>query len=135
MKTYETQAEVEADIKDGVLNIEGDVVFHCDISIRANINVINGNILAGNIDALNVTALDVTALDIIVNNLEARDIKYYALCLAYGSITCASIEARREVHQKPICLDGQLTIVKKEDDATEQAIQLLKDNGYKIVKA
>ena len=119
MKTYKTQAEVEADIKDGVLAIKGDVTFDCSISIRADIIVKHGNIYAHNIIALNINA---------------NNISYHALCLAYYSITCTSIEPRREVHQKPICLDGELTIVKKEDDATEQAIQLLKANGYKIVK-
>ena len=134
MKTYYTQAEVEADVKDGVLAIKGDVTFNCSISIPADIIVKHGNIDALDINAYNINALDVTVDNLIAYDIKAKDISYYALCLAYGFITCTSIEPRREVHQKPICLDGKLTIVKKEDDATEQAIQLLKANGYKIVK-
>ena len=144
MKTYYTQAEVEADIEDGVLVIEGDVTFKCDISIRADIIVKHGDINAldinaNNINANNINAWDIIARDIKANNItawgiNANDISYFALCFAYDSITCASIEPQREVHQKPICLDGKLTIVKKKDDATEQAIQLLKSNGYKIIK-
>ena len=139
MKTYYTQAEVEADVKYEVLAIKGDVTFNCDISIEADSIVVDGNICAKDIIAQDVIADDVIAddilaRDIIAYSINANDISYYALCFTYDSITCTSIEPRREVHQKPICLDGKLTIVKKEDDATEQAIQLLKANGYKIIK-
>jgi len=184
MKTYYTQAEVEADIKNGVLVIEGDVRFDCNISIRADIIVTNGNIKAWDINAYNINAWDINAynikavdikawdinayninavdinakdikawdinayninavdinaynikaVDIKAWDINAKDISYYALCIAYDSITCTSIKPKRAVHQKPICLDGKLTIIEKEDDATEQAIQLLKSNGYKIIK-
>ena len=39
MKIYKTQQEIEADIKDGVLAIEGDVSFECSFSIDARIEV------------------------------------------------------------------------------------------------
>lgn len=41
MKIYKTQQEVEADIKDGVLVIEGDVRFECSISIQGSIDIIS----------------------------------------------------------------------------------------------
>lgn len=117
MKIYKTQEEVEKDIVDGVLNINGDVKFECSINIDTPI--IAGDIIAG---------------DIIAWDINAWDISYYSLCLSYNSIKCTSIEARRNNHQKPICLDGELAIVNKEDDATEEAMKLLKDKGYKIIK-
>ncbi len=135
MKIYKTQSQVEKDIKDGVLAIEGDVIFECSILIYASILVSSGNIdaldidaedinalniKAGNINALNIKALDINALDINAWDIDAEDIKarninawditYYAFCSVYRSITCTSIKARKYVHQKPVCLDGELTI-------------------------
>ena len=115
MKIYYTQAEVEKDIKNGVLAIEGNVTFACDIAIDASIFVYNGDITAGNITAGNITARDITAgnidaADITAWNIAAINISYYASCLAYDSIECTSIKALRGVHREPICLDGKLTI-------------------------
>ena len=102
MKTYKTQAEVEKDIKNGVLAIADDVKFECSISIRASINA--GNIDAGNIDARNINAW----------NINAGDITYVAFCCVYKSISCFSIKAKLAIHKEPICLDGTLEIKKKE---------------------
>src|SRR3990167_7956332 len=114
MKIYKTQAEVEKDIKDGVLAIEGNVKFECSISISASIQITAGNITAGNITAWNITA---------------DNILYYAFCCVYQSIICASITAKRTTHQEPICLEGTLTIKSKEDDDVEKAIELLESKG------
>ena len=144
MKIYKTQSEVEKDIKNGVLAIEGDVRFECSISISANIVVI-GNINAGNINAWNITAGDIDAGNITAGNINAwninaedinaRNILYYAFCCVYQSIKCLSIKAKREIHQEPICLEGEVEIKKTElDDKTKEAIELLKKSGYKIVK-
>ena len=38
MKIYKTQKEVEKDIVDGVLEINEDVTFECNIDIDASIN-------------------------------------------------------------------------------------------------
>ena len=95
MKIYTSQKEVEKDIKDGVLAIEGDVRFECSISIEASIT-------AGNINARNITAWDINAWDI----------SYWAFLCAYVGIKCKSFKARRENHQDPICLDGKLEIIK-----------------------
>ena len=122
MKIYTTQREIEADIKDGVLAIEGDVKFECSFAIdasivvRGNINARNItalNINAFNIDALNINARNIDALDITAYNITARDISYNAFCNVYFSINCESIKSRRTVHSKPVCLDGKLTITPK----------------------
>lgn len=38
MKIYKTQAEIEADIVDGVLTVNEDVKFECSFSINASLN-------------------------------------------------------------------------------------------------
>ena len=96
MKVYKTQSEVEKDIKDNVLVVDEDVKFECSISIEASLKI------AGDINAWNITARNINAWNIIYN----------ALCFVYASIRCHSIKAKREVHQKPICLDGKLEIIK-----------------------
>jgi len=47
MKVYKTQSEVEKDIKNGLLEIQGDVKFECSISISASIKVIAGTSTLG----------------------------------------------------------------------------------------
>ena len=115
IKTYKTQQEVEKDIKDGVLAIEGGVKFECSISIEASIVVEVGditawNITARNINARNINAWNITAWNITAWNITAGDIMYYAFCSVYQSISCLSIKAKREKHQEPVCLDGKLEI-------------------------
>jgi len=137
MKTYNTQAEVDKDIKNGVLAIEGDVSFKCHISVDANILVTKGDISARNITAWNINAGDITARDITAGNINARDINawnitarditagnitYYAFCNAYKNIKCTSIEAKRTPHQKPICLDGKLTVISNEQPISPQEV-------------
>ncbi len=144
MKIYKTQSEVEADIKNGVLAIEGDVKFECPISIDASIIITAGDInardinawditafdiTAGNITARDITAFDITAGDITAGDITARDISYYGFCCAYQSIKCTSIKSRRPKAQEPICLDGQLEIKLKEDEDVERAIKLLEEKG------
>ena len=115
MKVYKTQADVEKDIKGGVLAIEGDVKFECSISILASIVVKAGNIKAGYINAWNINAWDINARDINAGNINAGDINagnilYYAFCCVYKSIKCFSIKAKREKFQAPICIEGSLEI-------------------------
>jgi len=132
MKIYKTQQEVEKDIKDGVLVINGDARFECSISIDASIIVTNGNVTAENIkawnikawnitarninardiNAWNITAENVTARDINAWDVTAGDILYYAFFCVYENIKCKSIKAEREVHSLAICLDGKLEIKK-----------------------
>ena len=154
MKIYKTQSEVEADIKNGVLAIEGDVKFECNISIEASIIVTNGdinarditagnitarditawnitawNITAWDITAGNITAWNITAWNITAGNITAWDITYYAFCCVYQSIKCTSIKSRRQKAQEPICLEGKLEIKPKEDEDVERAIKLLEEKG------
>ena len=126
MKIYKTQQEVEADIKDNVLAIVGDVTFECSISIDASIVVNNGNIKARNITAWNINCWNINARNIIARNINARNINaedinawdinagkivYYAFYSVYKGIKCKSIGAKRTPAQMPICLDGKLQIV------------------------
>src|SRR3990167_4997448 len=92
MKIYKNIKELEADIKDNVLVVDGDVRFEFSFSISASLKI------AGDINAWNITAW----------NIDAGDILYYAFCCVYNSIKCVSIKAKREKHQEPICLDGTL---------------------------
>ena len=139
MKIYKTQQEVEEDIKDEVLTIDGDVKFECPISIEASI-VIDGDINASDINASDINAGDIKASDINAGNINAwnikagdinaNDISYHALCLSYNSIECTSIEARREKHQKPICLEGRLKIKEKIKEMT--VAEVSKELGYDV---
>ena len=145
MKTYKTQSEVEKDIKDNVLVINGDVKFECSISINASIKVnagdINardidaGDINAWNINAWNINAEDINAWnidaeDINAWNIDARNILYYAFCCVYRNIKCRSIKAKRERHQEPICLDGKLDL-EEEDLSGEEVEVKIKGKVYK----
>jgi len=104
MKTYKTLEEVEKDIKDGVLTINDDVKFECDISIKANINAVDidakninaldinaGYIDAGDIDAKNINAKDINALDINASNINASNID--AGDIDAGDIDALNIDA------------------------------------------
>ena len=75
MKIYKTQAEVEKDIKYGVLNIKDNVTFECSISIDASIKA--NNINAYNIDANNIDAFDIKANNINAYNINANDINAF----------------------------------------------------------
>ena len=138
MKVYKTQSEVEKDVKNGVLAIEGDVKFECSISILASIVVNAGNIDAGDINAGNINAWDINAWNINARNINAgyinawninagninagdinaRDILYYAFCCVCKSIKCFSIKAKREKFQAPICLEGLLEITPRKEIET-----------------
>ena len=129
MRIYKTQQEVEKDIKNGVLAIEGDVKFECSISISASIivnagnitacdihawdinarNINAGDINAGDINAGDITAYDIDANDITAYDIDADDINYYAVCCAYMSLKCRSIKGRRG-NCKHFCLDGEIEI-------------------------
>ena len=129
MKIYKTQKEIEKDIKDGVLAIDGDVKFECSFSIKASIVVNAGNIDAEGIDARDINSGNITARDIDARNInarnidawdiDARDILYYAFCCVYNSIKCTSIKAERSVYKEPVCLDGEIEY-KKEKEVEEE---------------
>jgi len=74
------------------------------------------NINAGNINAGDINAEDINAEDINAEDINAEDIKYNAFCNVYNSIKCKSIKAKREIHNKPVCLEGKLEIIEKVKD-------------------
>ena len=134
MKVYKTQAQVEKDIKNGVLAIDGDVRFECSINIEASIiasdinaedinawNINASDINASDITASDITASDITASDITARDINARDILYYAVCFAYQNIKCLSIKSKREV-SKHFCLDGEITF---KNDNSEKKQELI----------
>jgi len=148
MKIYKTQKEVEKDIKNGVLAIEGDVKFECSIYISASIKVTAGdinaldinawNINAWNINAGNIDAWNINAGNIDAGNIDARNILYYAFCGVYDSIRCLSIKAKRESHSEPVCLDGKLEIKDEEEKVTikisKKSLEALKESGIEIIE-
>ena len=91
VKIYKTQSEVEADIKDDVLVVQGDVKFECSISISASIKVVNGNIDAGNINARDINARDINARDINARDIDAGNIN--ARNIDAGNINAWDINA------------------------------------------
>ena len=155
MKIYKTQREIEKDIKNGLLEIDGDVTFECSFSINASIKVNAGNINAWDITARNITAWNINAKDINAWNINAwdinawdinawditaRDISYYAFCVVYDSIKCISIKAKREKAQEPICLDGKLEFKQEIEEMTTIEIGGIKypkevvENALKDIK-
>lgn len=105
MKTYKTQQDVEQDIHDGVLAINEDVRFECDVSICASI------ISAWDINARNISAWNISARDINAGDINAGDISYYAFCCVYKSIHCTGITGRYLPHRAPVCLAGEVKII------------------------
>jgi len=96
MKIYKTQQEVEKDIVNGVLAIEGDVRFECSISISASIKVTCGNITAGDITARDINAGDINAWVINAGDITARDINagdINAWVINAGDINAGDINA------------------------------------------
>jgi len=133
MKIYKTQAEVEQDIKNGILDIEGDVEFRCSISISAvikvagNINARDINawdINAGDINAWYITARDINARDITARDINARDILYHAFCCVYRSIKCLSIKAKRNIYHEPICLEGKIEYKEQEKSLIGEEVEV-----------
>ena len=76
-------------------------------------NIKAGDISAWNIKAGDISAEDIKAGDISAGKISAGDISYYAYCNSYESIKCTSIKGRREKHNPPVCLDGELIIILK----------------------
>jgi hypothetical protein len=95
-------------------------------------NINARDINAWNINAVNINAVNIDAGNINAEDIDARDINYWAVCFAYKTFKCKSVKGRRE-NSKHFCLDNEIEYIKK-DTATQEAIELLKKNGYKIVK-
>ena len=103
MKIYKTQAEVEADIKDGLLKVDDDVKIECNININASIICRNlycwdldcGNLNCGNLDC---------------GDLDCGNLSYYAIAVAYYKFKCKSVVGRR-INSKHFCLDSEVIIM------------------------
>ena len=93
------------------------VKFNFDLNVNANIDahdIIAWAINAHDIYAYDIKVDDIIANDIYANNIhaiviKAYDISYYAVCFAYNSIKCKSIEGRRH-NAKHFVLDGVLEV-------------------------
>lgn len=117
MKTYNTQAEIDADIIDGVLKVDDDIkiTFNCIINAHISAWDINAldisawDINAWDINAGDISAWDIKAWNISALNIEAGDISFYAVCFAYEKFSCKSISGRRE-NSKFFCLDSEVII-------------------------
>lgn len=120
------------------------VIFEFDLRIKADIyarNIKAHSIFAWDIDAWDINAYNIEAWDIIAWNIKAinikvenifksttinaKDIRYHAICLAYSSIKCQSIKGRRD-NAKTFVLDGEIEILEngelceKEQDRLEK---------------
>ncbi len=100
---------------------EGDLILEEDFKTEKNL-IVKGNILGKNeerwnINARNINARDINAWDINAWDINAGDISYYAVCFAYNSIKCKSIQGRRD-NSKHFVLDGKIEI--KEEKACEK---------------
>jgi len=125
MKIYKTQKEVEKDIVDGVLEINEDVTFECNIDIDASIKARDINawdinawdinawdinawdIKARDINAWDINAWDIKAWDIKAWDIKAWDIEYYAFCIAYETLKVKTIKGRR-LNSFHKCLDNEI---------------------------
>ena len=99
MKIYNTQSEIEADIKNGELFVDDDITITFDCTIDAGIIARNINawdinaedINAGNINALNINARNINARNINAWDINARDIN--ALNINADDINARNIDA------------------------------------------
>ena len=112
------------------LNIAVRDISAKDITVR-NIKAIDFR--AGNVDAEDINIRDIKAIcvkaedinagGIFVMNIEANNIKaicikaskisYFAVCFAYESLVCTSIEGRR-CTSKHFCLDEEIQYIEEE---------------------
>ena len=112
MKIYKTQAEVESDIKDGLLKVDDDVKIECNININASIICWNLDCMDLDCRDLNCMDLDCRELncrDLNCGNLDCRDLSYYAIAVAYYKFKCKSVVGRR-INSKHFCLDSEVKI-------------------------
>ena len=108
---FEFDLKVEADIY--ARNIKAHSIFVLNIDAW-DINAHDIN--AYNIEAWDIIAWNIKAINIKVENIfqsttiNARFIRYHAICLAYSSIKCQSIKGRRD-NAKNFVLDGEIEIL------------------------
>jgi len=97
--------------KSNTIVLDEDLEITFDCKIPCNIKA-HGNITACNIDAFDITACNIDAFDITACIIKAKNIEYYAFCIAYKSLKCESIAgARKNSFHK--CLDQEIEITKE----------------------
>ena len=92
-------------------DINADNINAWDINSR-DINACNikaDNIKAWDIKARNINSGYINACDIKADNINANNIYFNAVCFAYKTFVCESIEGRRE-NSKYFCLDSEVVI-------------------------
>lgn len=105
-------------------------VFDDNVEFRFSLDV-EANIKAWDINARNINAWNINAWNIDARDINARDIIYYAVCFAYNSITCKSIQGCRDNH-KHFVLDGEIIYKTKEK---KQVTLELTDEQLSKIKA
>ena len=106
-------------------------------------NITAWDINAYNIEAWDIIAWNIKAINIKVENIfksttiNARNIRYHAICLAYSSIKCQSIKGRRD-NAKNIVLDGEIEMLEngelceKDLDRLEEYRKIEKELGIDL---
>ena len=100
-----------------------NIIAHNIDALNINADVINaGDIKALNIDAEDIkagviNARDIDALNIDAYFIDARNISYFAFCIAYQTFTCESVKGRRH-NSSHKCLDGDIVIRKPKQNVT-----------------
>ena len=120
MKVYRTQEEVEKDVVNGVLKIDGDIKIECDVLLSNTSLIIEGDIncrnincediWCWNINCWNINCGDITCRDINCWGINCRGINFYAVAFAYNSFVCKSIKSKRE-NSKYFCLDSDVKVI------------------------
>ena len=116
---------------------DDDIKFNFNLDVNAHINAydinarhINAwNINTWNINAYDINARNINAVDIKAININAKNIIYYAVCFAYNSIICKSIQGRKEKH-KHFALDGE--IIYKQKEKKQVTLELTDEQLSKI---
>ena len=98
------------------IKIDFDLNIECNIEAR---NIESWDIKSGDINAWDINAWDIkarninsgdiNACDIKADNINANNIYFNAVCFAYKTFVCESIEGRRE-NSKYFCLDSEVVI-------------------------
>ncbi len=143
MKIYNTQSEIEADIKNGELFVDDDITITFDCTIDAGIiawdinaedikarNITSLNINARNIIARNIKAWDINARDINARNIDAEDIKA-------RNIDAEDIKARNinavSISYYAICVAFHTFTCQKIEGTRENAKHFCLDSDIKIL--
>ena len=127
--------------KDEIRNVECRDLFlmNDDEKFDFNGNNFDGNNFDGfNFNGNNFNGFNFNGNNFNGNNFNGYDfngkkVSYHAFFNCYGSIKCESIEGRRESHAEPVCLDGEIEIIKPEE-TKELDDEIIEVNGIKYKK-